>query len=99
MPFSLTNPTASFQNMTQEIFRDLIDHGVVVYMDNIIVYTKTQAEYIILVVEVLRRLQQWNLAASLETCDWHRSSVQFSGYIILNEGVGMSDGKVQSVLE
>ena len=39
MLFGLTNAPASFQNMMQEIFRDLIDHGVVVYMDDILIYT------------------------------------------------------------
>ena len=77
MPFGLTNAPASFQNMMQEIFRDLIDHRVVVYIDDILIYTKTQAEHVALVQEVLQRLQQWNLAASLEKCESHRSGVEF----------------------
>ena len=58
MSFSLTNAPTPFQNMMQEIFRELIDHGVVIYTDNILIYSRIEEDDVALVCEVLERLQK-----------------------------------------
>ena len=98
MPFGLTNAPASVQIMMQDIFRDLIDHGVVVYINDILIYSRTKEDHVALVREVLDRLQKWKLVASTDKCDWHQTSVEFLWYIISKEGVGMSEDKVESIL-
>jgi hypothetical protein len=99
MPFGLANAPATFQDMMNEILRDLIDHGVVVYIDDILIYTETEEEHIRLTSEVLRRLQENNLAIAPDKCEWHQKQVEFLGYIISGEGVSMSEDKIDTILK
>jgi hypothetical protein len=66
IPFGMANASASFQNIINEIFKDMIDLGVVAYIDDILIYSQTKEEHEKLVKEVLSRLQKWYLAASID---------------------------------
>ena len=56
MPFGLVNAPATFQAMMNKILREFLDHGVVVYLDDILIYSKNEEEHIELVKKVLDRL-------------------------------------------
>ena len=56
MPFGLASAPATFQNMINEVLRDLIDQGVVAYMDDILIYSPTEDEHVHIVTSVLRLL-------------------------------------------
>jgi len=81
MPFGLTNAPATFQDMMNHIFRDMIDLGLLAYKDDLLIYAKTVEEHDDIVREVLRRLQTNKLAVSPEKCVWRVSKVEFLGYI------------------
>ena len=70
MPFGLTNAPSTFQEMMNHVFSDLLDRGVLAYMDDILIYAKTRDEHDSTVKEVLRRLQENGLAVSPEKCVW-----------------------------
>ena len=57
MPFRLANASATFQNMMNEIFKDMIDQGVVIYLDDIHIYSWSEEDHIALIKKVLERLQ------------------------------------------
>ena len=57
MPFGLANAPATFQNMMNEFFRDMIDLGVVIYLDDILIYSEKQQDHVALVKRVLKHLQ------------------------------------------
>ena len=99
MPFGLANAPATFQNMMNEIFKDMIDMGVVIYLDDILIYSENEQDHVALVKRVLDRLQEHQLAIAPEKCEWHRSRVNFLGYIISAKGVEMDQEKIQTVLE
>ena len=99
MPFGLANAPATFQNMMNEIFKDLIDMGVVIYLDDILIYSENEDDHVALVKKVLARLQEHQLAIAPEKCEWHKSRVNFLGYIISAEGVEMDQAKIKAVLE
>jgi hypothetical protein len=99
MPFGLTNAPATFQDMMNHVFRDIIDLGLLVYMDDLFMYVKTKPEYDEIVREVLSRLQANRLAVSAEKCVWGVTEVEFLGYIIRRDGIKMSAEKVVAVLE
>ena len=84
MPFGLANAPAIFQNMMNEIFRDMIDLrlGVVIYLDDILIYSENEQDHVVLVKQVLERLQEKQLAIAPDKCEWHRSRVNILGYII-----------------
>jgi hypothetical protein len=99
MPFGMANAPATFQNMVHEIFKDLLDQGVVAYIDDILIYARTLEEHKRLVEEVLMRLRKWNLAAAIDKCQFHVREVEFLGYIVSADGVAMAEDKIQAVLD
>ena len=99
MPFGLVNAPSVFQRMIQGVLQDLLDHGVVVYIDDILIYSKDQKSHDALVREVLTRLNNNKLAVAPHKCAFDVDSVEFLGYIISARGIEMSPGKVQAVQE
>jgi len=85
--------------MMTHIFSDMIDLSLLVYMDNFLIYAKTEKEHDEKVKEVLKRLQDNQLAVSLDKCVWKTQEVEFLGYVIGQEGIKMAKGKVEVVLE
>ena len=77
MPFGLANAPATFKNMMKEIFKDMIDHGVVIYLNDIRMYSRSEADHIALTKKMLERLQEHQLALSPEKCEWQMSKVKF----------------------
>jgi len=98
MPFGLTNAPSTFQDMMNHVFSDMLDVGVIAYMDDILVYADTEEGHDRTVKEVLKRLQANGLAISPEKCIWKAKEVKFLGYIIGRNGIKMSEEKVEAVL-
>jgi len=71
MPFGLVNAPATFQTMMNEILREFLDQGVVVYIDDILIYSKTIEDHVILVRKVLQKLRKYQMAISLEKSLFH----------------------------
>jgi len=90
MPFGLTNAPSTFQDMMNHVLSDLLDVGVLAYMDDILVYAKTLEEHDHLVKEVLQRLQKNGLAVAPEKCVWRAQEVEFLGYVIGRNGIEMA---------
>jgi hypothetical protein len=70
MPFGLSNSPATFPNMMNHIFRDLLDLGLIVYLDDILIYAETEEEHDRIVTEVLKCLAVNGLAISQDKCFW-----------------------------
>jgi len=98
MPFWLVNAPATFQTMVNTILGEFLDHGVVVYLDDILIYTKTMEEHEALVQEVLGRLERHDLVVSLKNSVLHVDKVGFVGYLFGKSGVTMSEKEVESIL-
>ena len=98
MPFGLDNAPATFQAMMNTILREFLDHGVVVYLDDILIYSKSLEEHKALIKQVLTRLERHDLAISLKKSVFHVDTLEFLGYIVGKDGVTMSKKKVESIL-
>jgi len=98
IPFGLTNAPSTFHDMMNHIFSDMLEVGVLAYMDVILIYADTKERHDNTVREVLRRLQENSLAVSPEKCVWKTQEVDFLGYIIGQKGIKMSQEKVEAVL-
>ena len=96
MPFGLVNAPATFQAMMNKILREFLDNGVVVYLDDILIYSDTMENHIELVQKVLDRLERHDLAVSLKKSVFHKEEVEFLGYIVKTTGVTMSERKGKS---
>jgi hypothetical protein len=79
MPFGLYNAPATFQDMINHIFCDLLDQVLVAYIDDLLIYTATKEQHDQTVTEVLKRLQDNHLAVSAEKCEWLKEEVEFLG--------------------
>ena len=99
MPFGLTNAPATFQHFMNDIFQDLLDAFVIIYLDDILIFSNSSEEHIQHVHTVLQRLLQHNLYAKLEKCEFHTQKVEFLGYVISPSGVSMDPSKVKNIVE
>ena len=97
MHYGLTNTPASFQRFMNDCFKDLLDVCVVVYLDDILIYSENPDEHATHVHEVLRRLRANSLFAKLEKCKFDVDTTSFLGFIISPEGLKMDDAKVQII--
>jgi len=97
MPFGLVDAPATFQAMMNTILRELLDHGVVVYLADILIYSKTMEEHEALVKQVLTRLERHELGVSLKKSVFHVDTVEFLRYIVGKAGVTMSEKKLESI--
>ena len=99
MPFGLVNAPAKFQNLINNIFQDIHDKGMIVFMSNIIIHTKTREKYDDIVLEVLKRLPDNRLCIAPDKCKCAKHQVEFLGYIVSGQGFGMTDEKVEALKE
>jgi len=97
MPFGLVNAHATFQPMMKKILREFLYHGLVVYLEDIRIYSENMEDHVKLVEKVLDRLEQHDLAVSLKKLVFRQEDVKFLGYIVKTSGVTMNDRKVKSV--
>ena len=87
MPFGLTNALAIFQHLMNDVFREFLDYFVVVYLNDILVFSKNEKNHKNHVQLVLEKLRSAGLYAKLEKCVFHQPQVEFLGYIISGEGL------------
>ena len=99
MPFGLPNAPAVFQHMENDIFRDLLEVFFIIYLDDLLVFSKTQEEHDSHVLLVLKRLWEHGLYAKLEKCSFGCNQVEFLGYVISSEGISMDPAKVKMVVK
>lgn len=97
MPFGLSNCPSVFQSFMNDVFRDMLDRWVIIYIDDILIYSNTMKEHVEHVRMVLQRMIQHRLYAKLEKCEFHQTQIAFLGYVISAEGITMDDTKVQAV--
>jgi len=99
MFFGMMNSPATFQSMTNEILRDLINEGkVTVFVDDVLVGTETEEGHDEIVEEILRRLEENDLYIKLEKCVWKARKIGFLGVVIRPNGIEMETEKVDGVL-
>ena len=97
MPFGLTNAPAAFQRFMNDIFADMVDVSVVIYLDDILVYSDNLEEHRVHVREVLRRLRANGLYAGAPKCTFHADTVEYLGYVLSHAGLTMDTSKVQTI--
>jgi hypothetical protein len=97
MPSGLTNAPAAFQHFMNDIFQDMLDTKVVVYLDDILIFSKNKEDHERDIKEVVRRLLQNQLFCKLSKCSFHIDTVDYLGLVISPQGISMEERKVQAV--
>ena len=98
MPFGLTNILASFQGYINKIFVEKLDIFVIVYLDDILIYTKDDGDGHVAVVQwILEQLRKFLLYANLKKCWFHQDKVWFLGYIVSLKSIRIADQWIEAV--
>ncbi|MBW0518950.1 hypothetical protein O181_058665 [Austropuccinia psidii MF-1] len=98
MPFGITNAPSSFQNLVNYLFYDLLYIYFVIYLDDIMAFSKSEEEHVTHVSTVLSRLRDNNLFAKASKCLFHVSILEYLGYAFSSEGLKMNQEKVQQII-
>ena len=98
MSFGLTNAPAYFMNLMNSVFMDCLDKFVVVFIDDVLIYSRSEEEHEIHLRMVLQRLRAHQLYAKFSKCEFWLNQVDFLGHVISAEGVSMDPIKVEAVL-
>jgi hypothetical protein len=99
MPFGLSNAPATFQAYVDKALTGLVDIICVVYLDDILIFSKDEREHIDHVCQVLNRLRQHRLYAKLSKCHFSVRQAEFLGYIISASGVSMESSRIAAISE
>lgn len=99
MPFGLTNAPATFQAFIQDTLRDLLDIICVVYLDDILIFSRNQEEHDAHVKLVLDRLRAAKLYANPKKCVFDQDEVEYLGYILGKDGLKMNPKKLSTIVD
>ena len=99
MSFGLTNAPAFFMYLMNSVFMPELDKFVVVFIDDILIYSKNEEEHARHLRIILTRLREHQLYAKFSKCEFWLDRVQFLGHVLTPEGVSVDPSKVQDVLD
>ena len=98
MPFGLTNAPATFMDLMHRVFQPYLDQFVVVFVDDILIYSQLEREHEGHLRIVLQLLRDHQLYAKFSKCEFWFTEVRFLGYVVLATGVSMDPEKVEAVM-
>ena len=98
MSFGLTNAPAYFMYLMNKVFMEFIDKFVVVFIDDILIFSKTEEEHAEHIRLFLQKLREHKLYAKRSKCEFWLKEVSFLGHVVSNGGIAVDPGKVQDVL-
>jgi hypothetical protein len=98
MPFGLTNAPAYFMYLINKVYMEYMDKLVMVLIDDILVYSRSEEEHEYHLHLALQQLQEHRLYAKLSKCEFWMKQVAFLGHVISKGGISVDPSKVQDVL-
>ncbi|KAK5842911.1 hypothetical protein PVK06_005330 [Gossypium arboreum] len=99
MPFGLTNAPAVFMDLMNRVFQPFLDRFVVVFIDDILVYSETEAKHDEHLRTVLQVLREKELYAKFSKCEFWLREVTFLGHVVSAEGIRVDPRKIEAILE
>src|ERR1044072_4868194 len=98
MPFEVTNAPAIFMDYMNRVFHEFLDRFVVVFIDDILIYSKGPEEHEFHLKQVLLVLREKSLYANPSKCEFWMKEVKFLGHVIPKDGIAVDPAKVDTVL-
>jgi hypothetical protein len=98
MSFGLTNASAYFSYLMNKVFMEYLDKFIVVFIDDILIFSKNEEEHAEHLRLVLQKLREHKLYAKRSKCEFWLKEVSFLGHVVSNGGIAIDPSKVQDVL-
>ena len=99
MPFGLCNALATFTTLMNSIFHEYLEDFVIIYINDILVYSKMAEEYAEHLEKVFQKLRSNKLYAKGDKCDWGKLRIKFLEHELTQGGVMVDDQKIKAILE
>ena|SRR5947207_9188326 len=97
MLMRLTNALATFQAFMNDILQEFLDQGIIVYLDDIFIYSHNEEKHEALVEKVLQCLMDNDLAVEIDKCTFHTQEVDFLSYFLSPEGITIADETIRTI--
>src|ERR1700742_2604749 len=97
MPFGLKNAPGTFQRLMDEILREYIGEFVIVYLDDIMIYSKNFEEHMKHIGKVLDKLKENNMIVKLKKCQFGKRNIEFLGHIVGRDGLKPDEKKIEKI--
>jgi hypothetical protein len=98
MPFGLTNAPSTFQSLVNDIFRTYLRKFVLIFFDDILIYSFSLEDHLCHLRAVFSLLQQYSLFVKKSKCSFTSSSIEYLGHIVSKDGVAVDPSKIQAMV-
>jgi hypothetical protein len=99
MPFGLCNSPATYQRLMYECFDGLHLNICLIYLDDVIVFSKDYAEHLERLEQVFQRVRECGMKLTADKCSFFKDKIPFLGHVVSSEGIEADPDKVQKVKE
>ena len=98
MPFGLSNAPSTYMRLINEVLKDFIGKFLVVYLDDILIFSMSKEEYLEHIRIVLSKLKEEHLTINLDKCDFMKQELVYLGFVLLQVDLKMDEEKFVAIL-